>query len=169
MQELGSMAEEWIEKLAADIKQKNREAAEDYGRSQHYAGIISDLGKGFFVAFADCLTKDVELLRRALQGDPTAAETGVQTIKANEIKITRARFPWVDARVTHKDDTITLEYAKGPGSGGDPALNRNTRIYAFRVGADDSLYVEDAFADQPGRYEKPEDLARQMAEFLFAA
>jgi hypothetical protein len=38
------MAQEWIDNLAQDIKQKNHEAAENYGRSQHYAGIISDLG-----------------------------------------------------------------------------------------------------------------------------
>ena len=44
-----SMAKEWIENLAQDIKQKNREAAENYGRTQHYAGVMAEQGKEFFV------------------------------------------------------------------------------------------------------------------------
>jgi hypothetical protein len=163
------MAEEWIEKLAQDIKQKDHEAAEDYGRSQHYAGIISDLGKGFFLALAQCLTDNVEALRRGLQGDVTSAETGVQTIKADEIKITRARFPWVDARVIHNQDTITLDYARGPGVAGDPNIDRITSSFAFKVAQDDSLYAENAFAAEPLQYKKPEDMARRIMEILFAA
>ena len=128
------MAEEWIEKLTQDIKQKDHEAAEDwYGTAQHYAGIISDLGKGFFLALAQCLTDNVEALRRGLQGDVTAAETGVQTIKAEggDQNHAGARFPWVDARVVHNLDTITLDYARGPGVAGDPNIDRTTRTFAF--------------------------------------
>jgi hypothetical protein len=104
-----------------------------------------------------------------LQGDSTASETSVQTVKPDEIKITRARFPWVDARLVHNEDTIMLDYSKGAVAGGDPAVDRKTRTFGFRVAGDDSLFVEDAFADSPGKYEKPEDLARQIIEILFAA
>jgi hypothetical protein len=164
-----SMAEEWIEKLAQDIKQTDHEAAEDYGRSQHYAGIVADLAPGYFLALAQSLTDNVESLRRALQGDVTAAETGVQTIKADEIKITRARFPWVDARVTHTGDTITLDYARGPGVAGDPAIDRTTCALEFKVAPDDTLYVEDSFAAAPQQYKHAEDLARRITEMLFTA
>jgi len=167
------MSTEWIEKLAGEIKQKNHEAAERYGRDQHYAGIIATLGKEFFVALVGCVQQNVDGIRRQLQGDATAAEMGVERGgaggAANEIRITRARFPWVDARVTHHGETITLDYAKDPGVKGDPKLERTVRTFAFRVAADDSLYVEDAFADRPGRYETAEELARQITEVLFAA
>jgi hypothetical protein len=162
------MAKDWIENLAQEIKNKNHEAAENYGRDQHYAGIITTLGKGYFMSVVTCLQENVDGLRRQLQGDSTSAETGVETIKADEIKITRARFPWVDARVIHKDDIITLDYAKGPGVKGDPKLDRKTQTFTFRVAQDDSLYVEDAFADQPKEYKQPEDLARRITEVLFA-
>jgi hypothetical protein len=162
------MAKEWIESLAQEIKQKNHDAAEKYGRDQHYAGIISTAGKEFFVALARGLQENVDALRHQLQGDSTAAEMAVETVRADEIHIARARFPWVDARLTHHEDRITLDYAKDPGSQGDPKLDRTTRTYAFQVGADDALYVQDAFADQPGRYEKPEELARHITELLFS-
>jgi hypothetical protein len=163
------MAKEWIENLTQEIKQKNREAAETYGRDQHYAGIIGTLGKEYFVALVSCIQENVDGIRRQLQGDATSAETGVEIIKADEIRITRARFPWVDARVIHKDDTITLDYAKDAGVQGDPKLDRKTRTYAFHVAQDDSLYVQDAFADQPRDYKQPEELAQQITEVLFAA
>ena len=161
------MAEEWLDRLAQEIKQKNREAAEQFGRSQHYAGVIADQGKGYFVALTRCLQENVEALRRGLQGDVTSAETGVQTPKPDEIKITRARFPWGDARVMHNQDTVTLDYAKGPGSEGDPQVDRKTASFAFKVAPDDSLYTEDGFLAEPKQYKRPEELARRITEILF--
>lgn len=163
------MAKEWIENLAQDIKQRNREAASEYGRAQHYAGIVSTLGKEFFVGLVFCLQENFDGLRSRLQGDPTSSKTSVQTIKADEVKIMRARFPWIDARLTHREDTISLDYAQGPGTGGDPMLDRKTRTFAFRVAPDDSLLVEDAFIEPPRQYQQPEDLARHITELLFGA
>ena len=161
------MAKEWIEDLAQDIKQRNQEAAQEYGRAQHYAGIVSTLGKEYFVALVFCLQENVDALRRQLQGDPTSAETSLQTVKPNEVKIARSRFPWVDARLSHLEDTIVLDYAKGLGADGDPTLDRKARTFEFKVAADDSLYVEDAFTEPPERYGQAEDLARHITELLF--
>jgi hypothetical protein len=162
------MGKEWLDHLAEEIRSKNRNAAEEYGRAQHYAGIISTAGKKFFVALVFSLQEDVDALRSKLQGDPTSSETRFQQVKGDEVKITRARFPWIDARLTHKDETILLDYAKGPGVEGDAALERKSRAFAFKVAPDDSLYVEDAFADTPAKYETPDGLARQMMELLFS-
>ena len=162
------MAKEWIEGLAQDIKQKNRDAAEKYGRDQHYAGIVSVSGKDFFLTLVRCLQENVDAIRHQLQGDSTAAEMGVETVRADEIHIGRARFPWIDARLTHHEDRITLDYAKDPGLGADTKLDRKTRTYAFQVGPTDVLYMQDAFADQPATYEKPDDLARHITEVLFS-
>jgi hypothetical protein len=161
------MASEWIETLAEDMRQKNREAALDYGRAQHFAGIIAVQGKEFFVSLVFCLQEYIDGLRRLLQGDPVACETALQTIRHDEVKITRARFPWVDARLLHQDTTIMLDYAKGAGTEGDPAMDRKTRSFEFKVAPDDKVFVQDAFAEQPQRYAKPEDLARLIMELLF--
>jgi hypothetical protein len=163
------MAKEWIEQIAQDIKQRNHEAAEDYGRAQHYAGIVSTRGKEFFVALVLSLQENVDALRSQLQGDLTSSETRVQTTKADEVKVMRARFPWVDARLAHHDDTITLDYAKGAGLEGDPKLDRKTCAFAFHVAPDDRLSAQDAFADPPREYKTPEELARRITEVLFAA
>ena len=65
---------------------------------------------------SNLLQQNVDALRTRLQGDLTASETGVQTIRACEVKITRARFPWVDATIEHHGDNITLDYAKTPAA-----------------------------------------------------
>ena len=58
------MAKEWIENLAQDVKQKNREAAENYGRTQHYAGVMAEHGKEFFVGLVADLKENVDAFRR---------------------------------------------------------------------------------------------------------
>ena len=163
------MAEAWIENLAQDIKQRNREAAEEYGRAQHCDGVIADRGKSFFVVLVSCLQEDVDALRRQLQGDLVSTDTSLQTVKPDEVKITRARFPWVDARLIHREDTIVLDYAKGLGVAGDPEMDRKTQTYTFQVAPDDMLFLEDAFDEPPQRYTQPEELARQIMETLFRA
>ena len=161
------MASEWIESLAEDMRQRNREAALEYGRAQHFAGIIAVQGKEYFVSLVFSLQEYIDGLRRLLQGDPVASETTLQNVKPDEVKITRARFPWVDARLLHQEATIMLDYAKGPGTVGDPAMDRKTHSFEFHVAPDDKVYVQDTFAEQPQRYAKPEDLARSIVEMLF--
>jgi hypothetical protein len=73
----------------------------------------------------------------------------------------------VDARLTHKNETILLDYAKGAGVEGDAKAGRVTRAFALQVGADDGLFVRDAFAEPGREYRKPEELARRIAEMLF--
>ena len=158
--------QEWIDSLAEDIKSKNHDAAENYGRDQHYASVIAEKGKPFFVSLLQCLQQNVDALRTRLQGDSTASETGLQTIRACEVKISRARFPWVDATVEHHGETITLDYAKTPGIP-DPQQERKTCTFAFHVTPEDVLYVTDAFGAEHAEYDEPEALARRICETLF--
>ncbi len=165
------MSEEWIAQLAGEIKQKDKEAAEGYARTEHYASVAAERGRDFFFTAVQCLQDDVDALRRALQGDVTSAETALERVKVDEVRITRARFPWVDARLTHKDDAITLDYAKSPGTAGDPAQGRVTRAFQFRVAAqedrDEKVSVEEAFAADAKSYETPEAFAQAVMEILF--
>lgn len=161
------MREKWIEQLAIEIKQKDREAAEDYARAQHYAGVALERGRDFFFTVVQCLQDDVDGLRRELQGDVTSAEMALERVRPDEVRITRARFPWVDARLARSDDAIALDYAKGPGTAGDPQQNRVTRSFAFRVTGDERLRVEEAFTVEGRSYETPEEFARAVMEMLF--
>jgi hypothetical protein len=167
------MAQEWIQTLAQDIKQNNREAALNYGRAQHYAGIVSTRGKEFFVALVACLRENVDAIRAQLQGDPTSTDTRLESVKPDELTILREGFPWIDARLTHRDDAIVLEYAKGLGAknppvAGEVALDRKTRVFNLLVATDDTLFIEDAFAEPPDQYKKPDDLARHITQILFS-
>jgi hypothetical protein len=173
------MSQEWIANLAQDIKQKSHEAAEDYGREQHKESIISEQGKPFFARFVLCLEEDVNEIKRQLQGDVTASETTIsgpalqlptnngQTGERNEVTLIRSRFPWFDARITHRDSTIVLDYAKGLGIAGDPALDRKSCHFAFHVADDDTLSIRESFGDTPREFRQPEELAQYIIELLF--
>jgi hypothetical protein len=173
------MSQEWIANLAEDIKQKGHEAAENYGRQQHKEGIIAEQSAPFFTNLVLSLEEDVNEIKRQLQGDVTAAETTIsgpalqlpsnsaQTGDRNEVTLTRSRFPWFDVRITHRDSTIALDYAKGLGVAGDPALDRKSCVFAFHVADDDALSIYESFGDTPRQFRRPEQLAQYITELLF--
>ena len=161
------MGKEWIASLAQDIQQKGHEAAENYGRSQHQLEIITTQGKPFYTAFVISLEEDVNEIKRQLQGDVTSSDTTFQTVNPTEVKLTRSRFPWFDARITHQDPIIVLDYAKGLGVAGDPTLDRKTCHFAFHVSDEDALSIQESFGENPRRFHQPEDLARHIVELLF--
>ena len=161
------MGKEWIESLAQDIRQKGHEAAENYGRSQHQAEIVTTQGQPFFSAFVISLQDNVNEVKRQLQGDVTSSDTVFQTVTPTEVKLTRSRFPWFDARITHKDPIIVLDYAKGLGVAGDPSLDRKVCHFTFRVASDDTLSIQESFGAAPREFHHPEELARHITELLF--
>jgi hypothetical protein len=161
------MGKEWIENLAQDIRQKGRKAAENYGRSQHQAAIATIQGKPFFSAFIVSLENDVNEIKRELHGDVTSSDTVFQTISPAEVKLTRSRFPWFDAHITHQDSIIVLDYAKGLGVAGDPDIDRQTCHFDFQVDDKDTLSLQESFRDNPRRFHQPEELSRHIVELLF--
>jgi hypothetical protein len=173
------MGKEWIANLAEDIRQKNHEAAENYGREQHKAGIVTIQGKPFFTAFVLSLEENINDLKRQLQGDVTASETTISgpalqlpvakehAVERNEITLTRSRFPWFDARITHHDATIVLDYAKGLGVAGNPTIDRKTSHFTFLVADDDTLSIQESFGDNPRQFRSPDELAQYVTQLLF--
>ena len=123
----------------------------------------------FFLATRALPAGYVDALRSQLQGDITSSEMAIEKVKPDEVRITRARFPWVDARLTHRDDTVSLDYAKGPGTAGDPHQDRVTRSFAFQATPEDTLVLQDAFTSESHLFKKPEEFARHIAEILFRA
>jgi hypothetical protein len=162
-----AMEKEWIANLAQDIQQKGHEAAENYGRSQHQAEVVTTQGKPFFTTVATALEENINEIKRHLQGDVTSSDTTFQTISPTEVKLTRSRFPWFDARVTYQDPIIVLDYAKGLGVAGDPALDRKTCHFAFSVDDDDTLSIQESFGEGPRRFHDPKEFARHIVELLF--
>ena len=162
------MAKEWIENLATEIKQKNREAAEEFGRQQHQADVIGSQGRVFFADMVRSLEDNFTQIRRQLQGDPTSAEIALQTTGSTQVRLTRTRFPWFDAHITHEDGKITLEYQQDLGVVNDPSLvEKKTVVFDFHISPEDKIWVEDAFGDMPRKYETPDDLAQRITEILF--
>ncbi len=162
------MGKEWIVTLAADIRNKNREAAEGFGKKQHKEAIVAAQGQGFFAAFVSALEDNVNEIRRELQGDVTASETTVQNVSPTEVKLFRSRFPWFDARIVYEDVNILLDYAKGRGVAADRALDRKTCHFAFEVADDDAFVVREGFGDNPAQFSQPQELAQRVTEILFA-
>jgi hypothetical protein len=161
------MGKQWITNLAQDIREKDHEAAENYGRSQHQAELITNQGKSFFSALVISLEDDVNEIRRQLQGDVTASDTIFQPVNPSEIKLIRSRFPWFDARIIHQDSVIILDYAKGLGIAGDPTLDRKSRHFAFHVADNDTLSIQQAFDGNSRRFHQPEELAQHIVKLLF--
>jgi hypothetical protein len=161
------MSNDWISNLAEDIKQKGHEAAENYGRSLHRAGIVSAQGRPFFTLFVQRLEEYVSSIKRELQGDVTASDTTVQTNGPSDVKLSRSRFPWFDAHITLQESTILLEYAKGLGVAGDPSVDRKNSLFDFHVAEDDTLSVRESFGENPKEFLQPDELARHIVEVLF--
>jgi hypothetical protein len=161
------MVTDWIENLACEIKHKNREAAEHYGRMQHTAAVTANLGMAFFISLISCLEDNIAAIRHQLQGDVTSSDTIIQTVNTHAVKLTRARFPWFDANVTYQGDGILLDYAKDRGVSGDPNQDRKTVHFAFDVRDDDLLSVREDFQETARTFNTPEELSRHIVELLF--
>jgi hypothetical protein len=161
------MSKEWIENLTHDIREKEHESAENYGRSQHQAEIVTTQGQPFFSVFLISLEEDINEIKRQLQGDVTASDTTFQRISPTEAKLTRSRFPWFDARIAYQNPNIVLDYARGLGVAGDPSLDRKVCQFTFQVAPDDTLSIQHSFNDRPSQFDQPQDLARYVIELLF--
>jgi hypothetical protein len=165
------MSKAWIEQLAESIKQKDREAANAYGREQHRLGVVNAHGHEFFALVAQALEVDFAEMRALLQGDVTSSKTSLETNGVDQVMMARSRFPWFDAVLKYEQSTIVLDYAQGKGVGGDAKMvaDRQVTVFTFAVGRDDALSVEEGFGEHPKRFAEPEDLAQHIMEILFAA
>jgi hypothetical protein len=163
------MAKEWIENLTAQIKNKHREPAEEFSREQHRADVIGVQGRIFFGDMVRALDDNFTQIKKLLQADPTSADIAMISTGTTQVHLTRSRFPWFDAHLTHDNEDITLEYAKTDAIPVDPAnAEKKTIVFDIHVSDDDKLSFEDASVDPAQMFETPEDLARRVTEILFA-
>ncbi len=165
------MSQAWIEKLADEIKHKNHDAAEEYGRQLHRSGIIAEQGKTFFTALVLCLDQDFAEIRTQLQGSPVSCDTTLHKDGPEHVRLTRARFPWFDATLKHDAEDIVLEYDQGRGVAGEMDLHasavRQSVHFSFQVDPADKLYVHESFEEPHTQFTHPEELAKHIVELLF--
>ncbi len=163
------MAKDWIESLTQEIKQKNHDAAEEFAHAQHLAEVIANQGKVFFGDLKLCLEENFNQIRKILQGDPTSAEITLVNTGATQVRMTRSRFPWFDAHITHQDPMIKLEYLKDSGLGAAPEPEQKCLLFNFKCSDDDVVTLEETNSEPPQSYKTAEEVARRITEVLFAA
>jgi hypothetical protein len=101
------MAEEWLEKLASQIKDKERKGAEDAARSRYRSQLIGQRGPLFWKSFSDALQEHVASLGNLLEGDVTLAEGPLSfafDTTTLEISFAKAAFPTVYFKAIPKFD-----------------------------------------------------------------
>jgi hypothetical protein len=165
------MSKAWIGQMAAEIKEKDREAASVYGRQQHRLEIVQAQGHAFFARVADELEGNFAEIKAKLQGDVTACETTIEQDGGRQVMLSRSRFPWFDAVLKFEQETMVLDYAQGKGVGGavQTTAERRVTVFPFTVTEEDALLVEEGLGEHPRRYREPAEMARRIMEMLFAA
>ncbi len=96
--EVRIMTEEWLLRLANQIKEKERVPAEVSAQTRRRVTFLKQKGPAFWKAFSDSLDQSVGELKNLLEGDVTLAE-GPLTYSFNsttsQIELTKAAFPAV--------------------------------------------------------------------------
>ena len=165
------MSQEWIEKLADEVKQKGQEAAESYGRQLHRAGIVAEQGKTFFTELVLCLEQDFIEMRARLQGSAVSCDTSVERQGPTQINLSRSRFPWFEAALKLAAEEIVFEYDQGRGVAGEQVLHtsvdRQIVHFSFQVDAADRMTVAESFDETQLQFSNPEELSRHIVELLF--
>jgi hypothetical protein len=96
--EVRIMTEEWLLRLANQIKEKERMPAEESARTRRRVTFLKQKGPAFWKAFSDSLDQSVGELKNLLEGDVTLAEgplTYTFNSTTSQIDLTKSAFPAV--------------------------------------------------------------------------
>ena len=97
-EDLRIMAEEWLVRLANQIKEKERRPAEESAQTRGRVTFLRQKGPAFWNAFSDSLGQSVGELKNLLEGDVTLAEgplTYTFNNSTSQIDLAKAAFPAV--------------------------------------------------------------------------
>ena len=101
------MTEEWLERLANQIKENERKGAQEAARTRTRIQLLVRNGPVFWKSFSEALHKNVMDLRNLLEGDVTLAE-GPLSFDVNastlQISFAKAAFPTVQFMATPRFD-----------------------------------------------------------------
>src|ERR1051326_7003323 len=92
------MTEEWLVRLANQIKEKERRGAEEASHGRRRIHLLTQKGPAVWKAFADSLEENVAHLKSLLEGDITLAEGPLSfsfDATTSKIILSKAAFPSV--------------------------------------------------------------------------
>ena len=97
------MVEEWLVRLANQIKDRERRPAEESANTRRRIELLQQRGPAFWRTFSDALQENMLALRNLLEGDVTLAE-GPLTFSLDasslQIALSKAAFPVVQFTAT---------------------------------------------------------------------
>jgi hypothetical protein len=151
------MAKEWIEKLAAEIKEKDLEPAEKLAREKYVDNIITVKGRAFYDQLVETLVADIQELKASFEGTSLAIPITVQR-QPTVVSVKRDNFPRVEAKVHYTKEAISLNYAAPP---------QLSPAYRFHVGEGEGISVRETFGENAKHFNHPAELAKHIMELLF--
>lgn len=162
------MAEEWLKRLAAEIKEKDHAVAEETARSEHELRLIKEHGPVLWRALADFLSKYVEDLKADFRDDITLRE-GQLSFAFNgqnaQIGIGKAAFPYVQftASPNYQARTASISYVSR-----NPKLEGGSAVHTpmpcrFEVTHDNKVYLN--LDGKP--FHEAHEAAKHIMEKLF--
>jgi len=139
------MAEEWLEKLARQIKDKERKGAEESAKSKRRIQVVRRKGPAYWKSFSEALRKDVDDLKELLDGDVTLAEgplTFAMDSSSLQITLAKTAFPSVQFTATPQFEKergeISYQAATSRPDPGSPT----SMSCKFEIRNDDRISIE---------------------------
>ena len=123
-------------------------------------------GQGIFCRAGDLSAGERRCAARTTSGRSHVLRYSLESVKPDEVKIVRARFPGL-TRSYHREDTIGSTTPRLSARQAIP-LSIARPAPSSSSGERRHTYAEDAFAAQPRTFKKPDELARHVIEMLFA-
>jgi hypothetical protein len=157
------MAEEWLERLAHQIKENERRSAEEAARSRRRVELLGQKGPVFWKAFADALQENVAVLKNLLEGDVTLTEGPLSfSFDPSSLQITigKTAFPRIRFTATPRFDREVAEIEYLQAGSKSEAVSMNCH---FNVGIDGRVTMR--LEGRP--FVNPTDAATFVIERLF--
>jgi hypothetical protein len=163
------MAEEWLKKLAEQIKAKDHEAAEEVARAVHQLEIIEHHGPVFWRSFTGFLKKYVNDMIEDLEADVTLREGKLSCdvdLGNSKIDIRKAAFPYVQFSATpqYNQRIATIVYATvNPMATQNQSIGTTNMPCHFEVTNHDKVFLH-----LDGKeFHEPQEAAKHVMEKLF--
>ncbi len=157
------MTEEWLQRLANQIKDRERKRAEEAAQTRRRVELLKQKGPAFWKAFCDSLQNSVGELKNLLEGDVTLME-GPLTFGFNsatsQVDLAKAAFPVVRFSALPNFEREVADITYLPAGATTPAAQMACQ---FQIGGDGRLIMR---LDGRG-FSNPVDAATFVMERLF--
>jgi hypothetical protein len=165
------MAEEWLRKLAHEIKEKDHAEAEKLARENYERALVVQQGPVLWRSFADLLQRFVNELTAAFHDDVTLSEGPLSYAfrppQGDQIVITKAAFPFVSftAVPQYSQRLASITYSViNPQKSANLNLSPTTMLCRFEVSENHRVFLQlDGEA-----FHQVDEAAKYVMEKLFS-